>query len=200
LTTPKFHDDVEAIRDQIAWREPIDAPILFYGSSSFRLWERMCEDLCSLRVINAGIGGGTFKSGLYHLDSILDAVTPQQLFVYFGSNDIGAFGLTAEETLRDQESFHAAVRARAPDLSIIYLTPAPGPARWIWLTEYKRYNELLVETLKSEPHARIVDVMTCLISSNDLPFGQYFQPDGIHLEPPGYRRWSDVLRPELAVD
>jgi len=200
LTTPKFHDDVEAIRDQIAWRGQVDAPILFYGSSSVRLWDRMCEDLGTLRLVNAGIGGGTFKSGIYHLDSILGAVQPHQLIVYFGSNDIGAFGLTAEETLQDQKSFHAAVRARAPDLPIAYLTPTPGPARWIWLEEYKRYNELLVETLKSEPNARIVDVMTCLMGSNDLPFGQYFRPDGIHLEPPGYRRWSGVLRPELAID
>jgi lysophospholipase L1-like esterase len=199
MTVPKFYDDIEAIRNRIAWRGELEAPVLFYGSSSVRLWERMCEDLGSLQLVNAGIGGGTFQSGIYHLDSILDAVVPEQMVVYFGSNDIGAFGLTAEDTLRDQKSFHAAVRARLPDMPIIYLTPAPGPARWIWLDEFKRFNRLLVDAIKSDPNARCVDVMTCLMSRNDLPVGQYFQPDGIHLEPPGYMRWSDVLRNELSL-
>lgn len=200
MTIQKFHDDIQAIQDRLNWRGPIENPVLFYGSSSVRFWERMTEDLRSLGVINAGIGGGTFQSGLYHLDSILPQVTPKQLLVYFGSNDIGACGLSAEETFRDQQQFHAAVRERAPELPIIYLTPVPGPARWIWLEEYRAYNALVEDAVRQDDNTRTLDVMSCLMSTNGLPIGRHFQPDGIHLEPSGYMAWSDVIRAHLCTD
>ncbi|MDU8913404.1 GDSL-type esterase/lipase family protein [Aestuariicoccus sp. MJ-SS9] len=200
MTFPTFHDEVEAIRYRITWREPLDRPILFYGSSSVRLWERMCEDLGSLRLINAGIGGGSFRSGLFHLERILDVIAPHEFVIYFGSNDIGAFGLSAEETLADQQRFHQAIRAKAPEAQITYLTPVPGPARWIWIDEYKRYNEILAEDVRSDPKTRIIDVASCLMGANDLPYGQHFRPDGIHLEPSGYMQWSNILRTELPLN
>jgi len=53
-------------------------PVALYGSSSFRIWSSVTEDLGSLDVVNLGFGGGTFLSGIHYLGQILTRSSPAE--------------------------------------------------------------------------------------------------------------------------
>ncbi|MBL1420490.1 MAG: lysophospholipase [Alphaproteobacteria bacterium] len=199
MTDKTYMDDVAGLMAQIERRGKIENPIVLYGSSSFNYWHRMAEDLNSLSLINAGFGGGTYQGAFEHYQRVLKPLIPSQILIYFGENDIAADGNTAEQVLAQQQKFHKMLRADFPTTKIIYLGIKTGPSRWIWHTEYTKYNNLLAEFLEADPQSETLDIMSCLIGANGLPMQKYFENDGIHVTDQGYALWVPIIRTALNI-
>jgi lysophospholipase L1-like esterase len=106
-----FDDDVNGILRRVIRQGRPDAPIAFYGSSSFLYWSRICEDLGSMQVVNLGFGGGTYASALHYFDRLLLPLRPARIVLYFGENDISNDGLTAASTFARFERLIAKIEA-----------------------------------------------------------------------------------------
>lgn len=192
-----YMDDVAGLMAQIERRGNIDNPTVFYGSSSFRFWHRMVEDIGDLSLINAGFGGGTYQGAIEHYERVLKPLNPKQILVYFGENDIASDGQTAEQTLAMHQQFHAMLRADFPTTKVTYLDIKTGPSRWLWHQEYTKFNSLLASSLESDPQAKTLDIMSCLLGANGLPAQKYFEDDGIHVTPLGYALWVPLIQQAL---
>jgi hypothetical protein len=46
-------------------------PVLFYGSSSIRLWDKLAEDFRGLAVVNRGFGGSTLAECVQEMDRLV---------------------------------------------------------------------------------------------------------------------------------
>ncbi|MBU2936804.1 MULTISPECIES: GDSL-type esterase/lipase family protein [Pacificibacter] len=198
MTDFQHMDDVAAMMAQLDRRDPIDGSIVFYGSSTFKNWKRLAEDMNNLDVVNAGFGGGTFEGAMQHFERVFDAVTPKMIVVYFGENDIASDGFTAEETLDLHKAFHTRVRERFPTIPVIYLPPKTGIIRWIWHPDYVEYSRLVEKDTQNDPNAYFADVGVVTLGSNGRPATKFFERDGIHIGPKGYAAWTPVIKAAMA--
>src|SRR6185369_1814803 len=74
---------------------PRDA-VLFYGSSSIRLWATLAEDFPGLAVVNRGFGGSTLAECVQEMERLVFPVQPRAIVLYAGENDLDQ-GASAEQ-------------------------------------------------------------------------------------------------------
>src|SRR5260370_30653701 len=78
----RFERDIERLEANIF--DPPPGPIVFYGSSSFRLWKSLEKDFSSYEVLNCGFGGGCVSGLVAFSGRLLLSLTPSAAFIYFG--------------------------------------------------------------------------------------------------------------------
>jgi lysophospholipase L1-like esterase len=194
IQTARYDDDVNAVLAQIGRRSLPAAPIAFYGSSSFRLWNNMAMDLNSLDVVNLGFGGGTNASGLHYIDTLLTPLKPAKIVLYFGENDISNDGLSANTSFGNFRALHDQIMARLPGTPIFFLSAKQSPTKWIYSDVVEQFNQLAGQYCRDQPSLTYVNVTDVLLGENGRPIGGYYIADGVHLNPTGYARWVEVLR------
>lgn len=194
LATSRFEDDIVGILTRLQ-RGPLPKqPIAFYGSSSFRLWGTMQQDLQCLDIVNLGFGGGTNLSGRHYLPKLLTPLQPEKIVLYFGENDIANDGLTGQTTFEHIKALIGDIREELPAAKVFVLGTKQSPTRWIYADEVDRYNALTQAWCGESGQASFIDVSAGLIGENGRPLGRYYQSDFIHLNAGGYALWADILR------
>lgn len=83
IGTSRHENDIIAILARLQRIGLPDNPIAFYGSSSFRIWSSVTEDLGSLDIVNLGFGGGTYLSASHYLHQLLVPLKPGRVVLYF---------------------------------------------------------------------------------------------------------------------
>lgn len=195
-----FADEIAAFAEQDAATPPPDAPIVFVGSSSIRLWTTLAEDMAPLPVLNRGFGGSQLAHVIHYADETIVRYLPRALVLYAGDNDLDAStGKTAQDVARDFGTLVATVHAYAPGVRIYFLSIKPSRARWERWPEMKRANELVEKLCEGDPLLRYVDVATPLLEDGK-PRNDVYRWDGLHLNAAGYREWTRVVRPLLCHD
>ena len=196
FSTSLYEDDAAAALAQLARRDLPKNPVAFYGSSSFRLWTRMAEDLGRLDIVNLGFGGGTCRSGEHYLDRLLVPSAPRNVVLYFGENDISNDGLAAPSAFGDLRQLCTAILERLPAVPVFVLSAKQSPTKWIYADEVSRYNALVEDYCAEEPRLRYVDVTSILLGEHGRPISRDYVADLIHLSPLGYAKWARILRAE----
>jgi lysophospholipase L1-like esterase len=194
LATSRFEDDIVAILMRLQRSAIPQQPIAFYGSSSFRLWGTMQQDLQCLDVVNLGFGGGTNLSGRHYLEKLLLPLKPEKVVLYFGENDIANDGLTGQTTFEHMTSLVSDIRAELPVAQVFVLGTKQSPTRWIYADDVDRYNALSKAWCLETGQVSFIDASFGLIGENGRPMGRYYQPDFIHLNAGGYALWAEVLQ------
>ena len=69
--------------------EEYDPEVIFYGSSSIRLWNSLYLDFPDRKVTNLGFGGSTLAACVWFFERILMDYQPKIFVVYAGDNDLG---------------------------------------------------------------------------------------------------------------
>ncbi|WP_313199313.1 GDSL-type esterase/lipase family protein [Rhizobium sp.] len=174
-------------------------PIAFYGSSSFRIWSSITEDLASLDVVNLGFGGGTFLSGIHYMDQLLTPLRPSRIALYFGENDIASDGLTAHTTLAHLKDLRERISRVMPQSEVFVLSIKHSPARWIYRHEFNLFNRLASDWCDGRDDTSWIEVGTGLIGENGLPMFRYYLPDLVHMNAAGYAVWSASLKKVLRL-
>ncbi len=77
---------------------------LFVGSSTFRLWDTLAQDMAPRKVINRGFGGSQMEHVSLYFEEIVAPYKPREILLYEGDNDI-ARGKTAEDVAADVAAF-----------------------------------------------------------------------------------------------
>ena len=73
--------------------EPVGSPqnggIVFVGSSIFRFWNHLVEQMAPLPVLNRAIAGTVTQDMLGGIDRLVLTYKPRIVVFYCGSNEIG---------------------------------------------------------------------------------------------------------------
>lgn len=193
IGTSRHENDIVAILARLQRIGLPDNPIALYGSSSFRIWSSLTEDLGSLDIVNLGFGGGTYLSAIYYLDQLLVPLNPTKVLLYFGENDIASDGLKAETALRHLHDLRHRISQALPLAEVAVLAIKPSPARWIYRHEFDLFNQLARDWCNDRSQTTWLDPNAGLIGENGLPMFRYYLPDLVHLNAAGYAVWSEAL-------
>lgn len=178
--------------------------VVFVGSSSIRRWEALAKDFAGYRIVQRGFGGTRFSEINPLLHRIVTPYRPSAVVVFAGANDIRAEGKTGEQVLADFLTFVAGVRAELPDAAVCFIEITPAPVYFSNAKHNARRitaNQLIKDHCESDPEANLhffaVGVHFDKIRVADpFAWSAYF-PDGLHLNPAGYARWTEAMLPAL---
>ncbi|OOO23056.1 lysophospholipase [Agrobacterium salinitolerans] len=176
-----------------------DNPIAFYGSSSFRIWGSIAEDLGSLDIVNLGFGGGTYLSASHYMHQLLVPLKPNRVVLYFGENDIASDGLKAQTSLRHLHDLRDGIYRALPQADVFVVAIKHSPARWIYRHEFDLFNQMARDWCNSSERTTWLNPNAGLIGENGLPMFRYYLSDLVHLNAAGYAVWSEALRKTLGL-
>ena len=194
IGTSRHENDIIAILARLQRIGLPDNPIAFYGSSSFRIWSSVAEDLGSLDIVNLGFGGGTYLSASHYLHQLLVPLKPDRVVLYFGENDIASDGLKAQTTLRHLQDLRDRICRALLRADVFVLAIKHSPARWIYRHEFDLFNRTARDWCNGRERTTWLDPNAGLIGENSLPMFRYYLPDLVHLNAAGYAVWSEAFR------
>jgi lysophospholipase L1-like esterase len=192
----RFLPEIEDFRLSEAYQNPPGEPILFVGSSSFRLWDTLELEYESYRVINRGFGGSIMKDVLFFFDDLVLHYKPKAIFIYEGDNDISG-GLKPEEAAQDFGLFVSKVRETLGDIPLFFVLPKPSGSRWHLRGKYQELADLLKGMAQAEENIRIVDTWELFLTEEGKVNEGLFLGDRLHLNEAGYDVWRGVIGPIL---
>jgi lysophospholipase L1-like esterase len=165
-------------------------PVVFYGSSSIRLWKSLASDFPEIPVVNAGFGGSTLVACAWFFDRLVVPVNPSRLVLYAGDNDLGDGADEAGFTKR-LEALLLTIDHFFPNIPLTMLTIKPSPARIHLLARIQACNGIIYQRLGRRPNSTVVDIHHPMLGHDGQPRLDYYAKDRLHMSPAGYRCWVE---------
>ena len=192
----KWEADIQKFEAADKATPPVPGGVVFYGSSSARLWD-LPTSFPNLQAVNRGFGGSDMTAAAQFYERVVPQHQPRAVVLYEGDNDL-AGGRTACQILADFENLVIKHRAALPQAKLICLTIKYSPSRAKLRLDQEATNALLKARCARDPHLVFVDLATTLLDDQGQPLPKYFKPDMLHLNPDGYAMWNAKLLPVLA--
>ena len=168
-------------------------PIIFYGSSSIRLWKTLSLDFIGYPVVNCGFGGSRLSDCVRYVSRLVLRLKPAAVVLYAGDNDL-AQGALPDQAFASFRNLYAALRGYSEKMPIAYISVKPCPARIRNLGNILRFNEMVQAVLQKQPATKYIDIYTAMLGPDHKPNPALFVQDQIHLSDLGYQ----ILRRDVS--
>jgi len=193
-----YEDEVSKIEkeQQVQSDEP---HVLFYGSSSIRMWHTLDQDFPAYKVANLGFGGSTLAACTWFLERIMTGRSAKALVVYAGDNDLGD-GRHPEEVFIFFQQLMVEAKLRFADIPCFFISLKPSPSRWHIADQFRYTNNLIQnEIIKENGNWKFIDVFSQMLDKSGIPAAALYDTDGLHLSKKGYQLWQKIVSEALVV-
>lgn len=192
-----YEEEVQQL-ERAHLRDRVDPGIIFYGSSSIRLWNNLKGDFAERKVTNLGFGGSTLAACVWFFNRIMTDYSPKAIVVYAGDNDLGD-GRNPEEIFIFFQQLMAHVSSRFPDLPCYFVSLKPSLSRWHMADQFRYTNNLIEsEIIKINGNWKFIDIFKKMLDKSGNPNPMFYDHDGLHLSEQGYRLWTEIIKDKLA--
>lgn len=195
-TANRFEKDIAAFEAADKKNPPPQCAILFTGASGIKRWSTLAQDFPDLKVINRGFGGSQISDSIHFVDRVSIPYHPKIIVLQAGGNDINA-GKPVAQVVADFKTYVEKVRAKLPDVKIVFLGQSPSPARWAQREQQNELNRLVREFCTSGKNLAFVDLWDVTLGTDGLPRPELFVADKLHPSAEGYKLRTKLLRPVL---
>jgi lysophospholipase L1-like esterase len=193
----RFEKEIDAFLAADRTNPPPHKSILFIGSSIFRQWTKLPEQMAPLPVFNRAFGGSVTTDVLYYMDKIVLPYEPRIIVYYCGSNDVNA-GRTADEILEGFRRFAERVTAQLPQTRILYVSINRAPQKKDKWNVVDAVNRRVRDYCATNPALGFVDVNPALFDEGGQPRIELYQSDKLHLKEPAYEGFAAIIKPAVA--
>ncbi len=187
-----FESEVSALEARLSQSPISSSPIVFYGSSSIRLWKSLQQDFSGYAVLNCGFGGSRLTDCIRYANRLVLPRKPSAIVIYAGDNDL-ASGTTPEKVFQSFTQLFSIFRTYSNSIPIAFVSVKVCPARLMFLENILKFNRLVEDFLKTQPDTEYIDVCSDMLGHDRKPIQALFVSDQIHLSPAGYQ----ILRKEV---
>ncbi len=192
-----FREEIEAFKKADQANPPLSGSIVFVGSSSFRLWKDVLKDFPGYKIINRGFGGSSLSDVIFYVEDLIFAYNPKEIVIYCGENDFMASDDITAQIVADRFSYlYNLIRAKLPNVPVVYVSIKPSPSREKYLPKFKEANRLIRDMLKKDNRAVFVNVYDPMMKKGK-PDESLFSEDQLHMNEKGYALWKKLISPYL---
>lgn len=142
-----FYDEIRVFKTQDSLNQPPARPVLFVGSSSFRLWSNLQDAFKGYQVINRGFGGSSLPDVIRYADDIIIPYQPKQIVIYAGENDIASDTVDSKMVAERFKTLFNLIRQKLPAVPIVFVSMKPSPSREKYLPVIKQANQIIKNLL-----------------------------------------------------
>lgn len=186
-----FEEEVRSLERR---RRFARAKVVFYGSSSIRLWTTLEADFPLIAPVNLGFGGSTLAACVHFFDRLVTPEDPMRALVFYaGDNDIGD-GRPVGAVVDSFRYLHDFVdKHLAPETPFGFIGIKPSVARWDKIDRIRAVNAAVRAEIATRPQSAYIDLEPVMLDAGGGPRAELFVDDGLHLSPAGYAVWRDVV-------
>lgn len=185
-----FRAEIERFAAIDRIQTPPACAVLFVGSSSIRLWERLRADMAPLPVINRGFGGSTIAQANRYFDRIVTPYRPRAIVVYSGENDIDG-GTSPAQAIDAFRTFMALKDERLGETPVFYIAAKPSKLRIGQLPRQTELNHGIAALADKRADLHFIDIVSAMLEKG-APRDLYVE-DGLHMAPAGYAIWREKV-------
>ncbi|MFO1462074.1 MAG: SGNH/GDSL hydrolase family protein [Verrucomicrobiota bacterium] len=175
---------------------PPPRPVLFVGSSSFRLWTNAASSFPGQPILNRGFGGSTMRDLLHYFDRVVLPYHPRVVVVYEGDNDL-ARGDSPAAVASDYVEFLDRMESQLPGIPVLLLAVKPSGSRAALMPAQQDLNSRLAAFAAHRPNVQFVDTFSPLLNDRGEPDPALFKADRLHLNQQGYDTWTPRISAAL---
>jgi len=167
---------------------------VFYGSSTFTLWETLHTDFEEFKPVNLGFGGSTLGACAWFFDRIFAPVTSlKSILIYAGDNDLGD-GRQPEEVCIFYRQLICSIREKFGNIPCSFISIKPSLQRWNIIEQIKSANALIKAVTEEDEFQHYIDIFPETLNAEGYPKKSFFEEDGLHLSTEGYAAWKEVIK------
>jgi lysophospholipase L1-like esterase len=190
----RYASDIEAFLQQDLANPPPKEGILFIGSSIFRQWAHLSEQMAPLPVFNRAFGGSTTADILNHMDKVVLPYKPRVIVYYCGSNDING-GERSTVIFGRTRAFCERVHAELSDTRILYVSINRAPQKQNRWDVVDSTNALMKQYCSTAGYLGYIDVNPVLFDREGKPRTDLYQSDLLHFKDQAYVEFTAVIKP-----
>jgi len=192
---PFYEEEVRYLEANIRTLPSRESQVIFYGSSSIRLWSDF-QNCFSWNIINLGFGGSTIASCAWFMPRLLFRFKPKGLVIYAGDNDLAA-GRHPEEVCNNLRLMVFDVRRTLGSVPVFFISIKPSPSRFHLRSEIERTNQMAQQFIEDEQNLYYIDVYSHMLDGEGQPLKELYVEDLLHLNQKGYNIWAEVIGQKL---
>jgi hypothetical protein len=172
--------------------------IVFTGSSIFRYWTHLTDQMAPLPVLNRSFPGAVTYDMLSRIGTLVLPYQPRIVVYYCGSNDISA-GEDAGPIVERTKRFIQMLHEKSPNTFFYYTSIQKAPEkreRWDVVESVNRQMELYSHQASNVGY---IDLNSVLFDSHNNVRENLFLPDGLHFRPDStaYAEFAQIVKPIL---
>jgi lysophospholipase L1-like esterase len=167
--------------------------MIFYGSSSIRLWKDLHQDFRPFKPLNLGFGGSTLEACVAFFERIIGPYNPESIVLYAGDNDLGD-GKQPKDVYASYRQLSAKIRKNYRNTPVIFISIKPSLSRIHIIDKIRQTNDMIREEIMfNEAENHFINIYDAMLDENGSPRHELFEQDGLHLSPAGYDVWKQVI-------
>ena len=194
-----FQGDIARMLAREKTNPPPQAGILFIGSSIFRFWTELNQQMAPLPVFNHAFGGSLTQDILDWTDELVLPYKPRIIAYYCGSNDVST-GESADAILDRTKQFLKIINEKLPNTYVYYTAIQKAPEKQDRWDVVDAVNREMQRYSKQAKNVGFVDLNPVLFDRQGRVREELFLPDGLHFRPDSsaYLEFSQIMKPILA--
>ena len=179
-----FEQEITVLKRRSVQKAQQNDLIVFYGSSSIRLWD-LKQDFPFLNTLNLGFGGAFIHSLSSNFENLFQGLQPKAIILYLGGNDL-TLGLSAIEIVNQIRIFIQMIHQKFPSTTIFNVSIKPSFERQELLEVIQQINQGMLELSMQLYYLNQVKLYEALIDQNQQIRSDVLLQDGLHLNKLGY--------------
>ena len=173
-----------------------ESDVVFYGSSTLRLWRDARIDLGVPRLLNLAFGGATIAACQAYAGSLLQPLKKGKLILYAGDNDLGN-GMSVEAVIHDYQNLIEMVQEILPGFEFIVISLKPSPFRHHLNDSMRDVNRWLKDYTQQRQNWQFIDIFSAMIDANSSEKSIFYKDDPLHMNEVGYALLAKKIREVL---
>ena len=187
-----FQKEIKELLKQDKKSPPAQGSIVFTGSSIFRLWSTLGQDMSPLPVVNRAFGGARTWDLLHYMDSIVLPSNPATIACYCGSNDL-EFGSRAEDIALRFSEFCKRAHEVLPETTVLFVSINKAPQKIEKWAEIDKANRLVQDYCSLDKKMGFIDINSVFFNAQGQSRPELYSSDGLYY----YRYFSVGIRHEV---
>ena len=196
VSPERFAVAIKAFQEQDQVAPPPKNAILFIGSSIFRQWKDLIEQMAPFPVFNRAFGGSRTADVLHYMDQVVLPYSPKLIVYYCGSNDVNA-KLAPAEIADGFIQFAERVHAKLPETRLLYVSILRAPQKMDNWDKVDEANRLVREFCARDKRLGFVDANPAVFDAEGKPRMDLYLADKLHYKEPAYVGFTAIIKPEV---
>lgn len=201
----KWEPEIAKLETRDAKEVAIKNGILFCGSSSFRRWDTIKQDMTPWPSMNRGYGGATLTDLNYYSDRLIGPHLGHEnqrrcrAVVIFVANDISGNDRdpNADEVTQRFVRLLNFIRSKDATIPVFWLEVTPTEKRWQVWPNIESATSGIRQVLANDANAHFIGTAGAYLGPDGKPIASLFVADKLHLNATGYNVWAKLIKAKL---
>lgn len=193
-----YHPDLERLEKEIQ-NLKYNPKTVFYGSSTFTLWQELTTIFKEHKPVNLGFGGSTIAACSWFFNRVFKNLHDVDAFIiYAGDNDLGD-GRHPEEVVLFLETLLLKIKEKYGNIKCTYISIKPSISRKHLQSSISYANSNIKKLSKKYDNFYYVNIFDPLLDHAANPNPKYFLEDGLHFNKKGYELIVNQLKKQPEI-